>query len=929
MKASRVVAALMLLAALAAGPALAQSLTGTIAGTITDEQGGALPGVTVTLVGKQRVRTAQSASDGTFRFPGVDPGTYVVRAELAGFRAARQEEVQVVTGKQATVDFKLAVGGLTEQVEVVGEAQMVDVTSSSSSTVLDQDFLFNLPVSRTNAAVNTLNYFPGVNSGSAYGGDADAGNALMLDGVDTRDPEAGTAWTFFNYNIIEEVQVGGLGAPAEFGAFTGAFVNTITKSGGNRYAGLFDLNYTNDGDLFSSNNITDEVKRANPALADPAKTTKLLDVTAQLSGPLVKDKLFFFASMQRYERETDPTGPVTRRHEVSPRVNTKLTWTPGPNDTVTGTLQYDSYNIIGRPGVSALLANDTLTNREDAPEWVWMGNWRHLFGPNTFSEVKFAGYTGFFDLNPEVNRPGRYDAASGAFSVSQGWYYWADRNRNQVNASISHFAEGWGKHDLKFGVEIERSKVRSRYGYVNDIFYYDYEGAPYYGYNYGYDLEGRNRRESFFAQDSWKVTDRLTLNPGVRFDWIRGLPRDGDKVLDTKSLAPRIGFAFDVTGDNRTVLKAFYGQYYEGAFFQAFSGATTGFKDFVGYDLSRCPSINAPCPRSLWTEVNRYVYPIYRVDSDLKHPRVDEFMVGFERAFGRDFRFTVTGVWRNDANFIGSVMPDARFLPVTLNTATAEGFTSRQVTAYRWANRSASERNMVITNPDGFAFRDPSGNVIGTIDARQKYRAIMAVLQRRFANRWQGQISYVYSKAEGTVGNAGSTLGGAAFSRTYQLPNNIVVNTDGPLNNDRPHEVKVYFTWQAPVVETSLNILYRGYSGRPWTATQRFASSQIGGHGFPFGSGRTIFVEPRGSRRLEFEHILDLRVEKIFKLGGGSDRLSVYADVFNALNKGTIIAKQARVPNLSIAGVTDPILFGGPTGITTARQIQLGARWSF
>src|SRR4029453_17433476 len=106
-------------------------------------------------------------------------------------------------------------------------------------------------------------------------------NGLLIDGVDTRDPEGGSAWTFFNYNIVEEVQIQGLGAPAEYGAFTGAVVNTITRSGGNQWAGLFDVIYSKDS--LSSDNTTPEITSQNPALADPAKTNKLLDFTTQLS----------------------------------------------------------------------------------------------------------------------------------------------------------------------------------------------------------------------------------------------------------------------------------------------------------------------------------------------------------------------------------------------------------------------------------------------------------------------------------------------------------------------------------------------------------------------------------------------------------------------------------------------------------------------
>ncbi|HET7747031.1 MAG TPA: TonB-dependent receptor [Vicinamibacteria bacterium] len=935
--------AALLAFAFAAAPASAQSLVGSVEGTVTDEQGGALPGVTVTLTGKTGSKTATTGPDGTYRFAALEPGDYTVTANIAGFATVRRDQVRVSVAKASPVNFTMKVGGVTETIDVVGETP-VDVTSSATDNSLDQDFLFNLPISRTNAAVGTLNYLPGVNDGAAFGGDSDAGNALMLDGVDTRDPEGGTAWTFFNYNIMEEVQVGGLGAPAEYGAFTGGFVNTITKSGGNRFSGLFDINYTNDSDLFAYSNADDETIALNPSLAEPAVTTKLLDVTAQLSGPLVHDKLFFFASAQRYERITDPSGPTTIRDEVSPRINTKLTWQPDASNTITGTMQYDSYNIIGRiPGAYPFTSTDATTNREDAPEWVWMGNWRHLFGSNTFSEVKFAGWTGFFDLNPEVNLPGRFNEF-GLPYVSQGWFAYYDRGRNQVNASLSHFAEKWGKHDLKFGVEIERSRVRNRYGYVNDINYYDYSGAPYVAYDYGYDLGGKNSRESVFVQDSWQVNDRLTLNLGGRADFMRGShdPHDGQQdvgeVWNTKGIAPRLGFALDVTGDNRTVLKGTYSQYYEGAFFSMWSTAVPGVEDFVIYDVTACPSINTACPRSNFVEIGRFPATLYRIDEDIEHPRRDEITVGLERAIGRDYRFAVTGIWRDAKNLVSSVIPSARWAPITVTSANTDALPSRTVPAYRWLNPSQSDEDFLITNPDGFQFLDANGNVLGEAEAKQNYKAVMAVLTKRFSNRWQGQLSYVWSDNSGTVNNNGATTFGAG--RLFQTPTLALVNNEGPLGFSREHEIKAYATYQIPVIEVGVNGLLRTFSGRPYAAFQRFSSSAIN-----FGvssAGRQPFLEPRGSRTMPWLTLLDVRFDKYFKLGGGKDQLSLYVDIQNILNQGKATNFQTRVPAINVLGpFTGPtceplgdnqiceVAFNSPTAIQTPRQVLLGARFSF
>ena len=131
----------------------------------------------------------------------------------------------------------------------------------------------------------------------------------MLDGVDTRDPEGGSAWTFFNYNIIDEVQVGGLGQPAEYGGFTGAVVNTITKSGGNRFSSLFEYRYTNKS-LAGDNEPATDIAEQNPTLGDAVRGTKLNDYTVQLGGPIKKDKMFFFVQHPAVPDRAGPRRPA-------------------------------------------------------------------------------------------------------------------------------------------------------------------------------------------------------------------------------------------------------------------------------------------------------------------------------------------------------------------------------------------------------------------------------------------------------------------------------------------------------------------------------------------------------------------------------------------------------------------------------------------
>ena len=154
------------------------------------------------------------------------------------------------------------------------------------------------------------------------------GNALLLDGVDTRDPEGGSAWTFFNQNLIEEIQIGGLGAPAEYGGFTGAIINTVTKSGGEPFSGLFSIGTPTIARR--RQHLATSSSARTRTWANPSVTKKLADYTVQMGGPIKRDKAFFFASVQRYYATTDPSARSPNSTDISPRLNTKFTFQPTP-----------------------------------------------------------------------------------------------------------------------------------------------------------------------------------------------------------------------------------------------------------------------------------------------------------------------------------------------------------------------------------------------------------------------------------------------------------------------------------------------------------------------------------------------------------------------------------------------------------------------
>jgi hypothetical protein len=896
--------AVVLLLLCAGRPGAAQSLTGSVGGRVTDEQWSFLPAATITLLGRTGASNTVNGADGSYRFPAVNPGRYELKVECSGFQTHKVEALSVAVGQQLTIDIALKLAGVEESLDVVGQASVVDVSSSSTSNGLSEDLLYNMPLSRF--AVGLLNVTPGVDNYSAFGG-APSGNSMLLDGVDIRDPKTGTPYILINYNLVQEVQVQGLGATAEYGGFTGVVVNTITRSGGNRFAGLFDVQYTTQG--LASNNVGSEVAAQNPGLTDPGSTRQLVDFTGQISGPIMKDKLFFFVNFQRYDLDTNPPGPRTDQHEVSPRLNAKLTWQPSAKDYLNVTIDRDAFNVKGvvvNP-VSPLVATDDLTSTEESPDLVWSGQWRHILDSRTFLEAKYVGWSSRDDYRSNVRKPQHRDV-NGRYSVSAGSDFYYDVGRQQANVAVSRYAEAFGKHELKFGLEIERGRARDRLSYVDNLFFVDHNGAPYGAYSYSYDVSSRNRRDSVYAQDGWKAGDRLTVNAGLRFDWIHGGEPDASPVFDTKSLAPRLGVAFDVAGNQRSVLKASYGQYYDAPFTAVFRSALSGVSDFVIYDNDGV---------SL-AEFERDPFVPDHVDPALRQRRMDEWTLGFERALGPDVRLAFTGIRRENKNFINRLRPEARWSPVTLTNE----LTGEPITAYRWANRADSESiPAILANVDGFAYLDPGGRVIGIAHAYRSYAGLMAVLTRRFKGRWQAQVSYVLSRNDGTIeNNTGNSIGP---THQFDSATPALVNGDGRLSLSRRHELKLLASYQVPMLETVISAYFHALSGRPYTPYQQLLADTLD---VTPPAGRQVRLEPRGSRQLPGESILDLRIEKVFKLG--SSRLGLYADIHNAFNAGSVTDVQTRVPSTAIAGVSTPVLFGAPLALVDARQIFLGARWS-
>ena len=448
-----------------------------LVGTVTDMEGQPLGGVTVTATNPERGDTlAYTDKDGHYRFPVLLPGTYDIGASLEGFQTVVRKEVRLFVGNTVTIDLSIG-QTVQEEIMVTGETPMIDATTTASSKTVPVETIEALP--KMSFALDLFTLTPGVGDISyvAYGAGGAQANAYWFDGVDISNPVDGSYWIYPNYNWIEEVQVIGIGAPAEFGGFSGVITNSVSRSGSNEFHGLFETFYQNDS--LTGNNVDD------PSLSSDT-VDRFTDTTAQLSGKIIQDKLWFFGSGEYYYDRTAPFGypPDNSGAKVKvtqPRILGKLNYNINQNNSLSGFLQWDEYDLDGSGADRFTLPEATSVS--GGPEWFYNTAWVSILNPETVLDVRYSGFNSRYDtVGRNGDIPQHYDFNTGTYSVNAQGFRLRDRERNQVNASLSHHARDFikGDHDFKFGIEYEHSNGDTVDGWNGDAYYYDGLGQNYY-----------------------------------------------------------------------------------------------------------------------------------------------------------------------------------------------------------------------------------------------------------------------------------------------------------------------------------------------------------------------------------------------------------------------------------------------------------------
>jgi hypothetical protein len=586
-------------------PVQAQTVGATLRGTVHDQQGAVLAGTSVTLLspalGTQRISTTDSR--GVYQFALLPPGIYELRVEHQGFASKGIQEIHLQVDQELEIDIPLQIAATTEKVDVTASTPTVDSRRSDLNGIVSQEAIYDLPL-EGRQFTNLVQLMPGVapgrgaeTQGSNFNvfGSRGFSNRFLIDNADNTNTYTGDYLQDFNEDAIQEFEVLLNGFQAEYGRSSGAILNIVTKSGTNALHGSAFSYFRND--VLSSSNVSGQ----------PVPPLTHYETGGVIGGPIIKNKTFFFGSVQdllenrgaNFNLATIPpavmngvmTPPgLTENFGVLPDTSNftglaKITQQFGENHQAVLSANYTPHYFTSFPfirGYNVLPSTLDSTKNAGVSTTLWTSHrlsaTKFLQTTTTFANTRIGqnldrstiqnggipeGITAFFPQGP-------FQAGA-----TDSFLQINDRQSKRIGGSVnmSSLVANWGgEHEITFGGAIDRFTTTGynqgaiRIGYSNVAvnghgfsFYHDaFRNWPVsFRPDGSFNVDIKNTSVGPFLQDSWRPRAGLTIDAGLRYDW--------DSLLGsaTKNVSPRLGVAWDPRKDNKTVIRASWGMFYD------------------------------------------------------------------------------------------------------------------------------------------------------------------------------------------------------------------------------------------------------------------------------------------------------------------------------------------------------------------------------
>ena len=902
-----------------------------IIGQVKDESGAILPGVTVSATSpalQVPEVTDVTNQQGEYRLTPLPIGTYAVVYTIQGFQSIRREEVRLTAGFTARMDITLKVGTLSESVTVSGAAPIVDVTSTTTRTELTRETLELIPTSRAGLQ-SVLMQAPGARTNLDTGSGVTANPTfrafgrsyeawVTVEGFPTTSPKSALQSTaqYFDYESFEETSVQTVGNNAET-PNSGLNLNIILKSGGNDFHGQGV--YTTTSEKLQWSNLDDTLIKAG--LGSPNKIATRWDVDGAIGGPVIHDKLWFFFTPRLHREDSQIAGsfkpdgspgvdPVTQFHSTE-KVNFQL----NPSNKFIGFTQ--AFHRDSQSGDTPLVPwnsrqHQIYGQQTSKIEWqlvkgnkyvsVQGGEWAFHLDRSGFDPTHIST----FDDTTRRASGQNIDASTTTYEM-----------RRAVTGVVSWYKADWlgGNHNFKLGLDYWDSHADRRSedrGAATNMQLHFANGVPttINALNYPVTPLSHVKNVPMFVQDSWTLARRLTLNLGVRYDhnWAY-LPAQSrvasvaplDTIYPAQSfpelrfksfnpVTPRAHLAWDVTGNGKTLVKGGWGRFthmwnsdeINMANNMTFLTSTflwhdlNGNKQFdageVNFDTAGSDFVSQSALGASAATSNAVPNP------NLKQPGSHEFNVSVEQQLIGNFAVRATGIYSKDTDTY-------RILNTKRPYETYNIDASRPISAPNGTadpSLGALPIKTFAHSLAGLANQVPM--LINDAKSDASYSSVELAASRRLANRWMMQTSFSATKLDVPyVSNSMITTGSACIGcvdlTTYE-PNAEIFAA----NKTWEYLTRISGYYLLPY-GLSAAVNYENRSGTRWARTQTFAN-------VPEIGTINLRVEPIGSRHLPNTNLVNLRFEKALRGLAAGHKLSVRANMYNALNANTRLTVQ-------------------------------------